>query len=113
MSWSIKIAGKPSVVAAALRSFNSRPNIYPDPQRDQVFDVTASQVEQMPKNPDEPGYLNGVIVEGNGHSGSVFSMRVEMIELASEPVVVVSTDPAGQPPESAPQAAPEAAQSAQ
>lgn len=81
MSWAIKIAGKRQAVAAALRNYGLRKGMYPDAQRDSVLENAAVMVESM--NTSAP--YNGVIVEGSGHQGSNYQIKVDNTELAAEP----------------------------
>lgn len=79
MSWAIKIVGKRPAVAAALRDYGLRKGIYPDAQRDSVLENAAAMIEAMTTS---TLYENGVIVEGSGHQGSNYQIKVDNTEIA-------------------------------
>lgn len=77
MSWGVKIVGVKRDVVRALRSYKDRPNMYQDAQRDAVLNLAADQIEASGET-----YGGGVLVEGSGHVGSNFNVKLEFCEVA-------------------------------
>lgn len=78
MSWAIKITGKRAAVVSALREYGTRKGIYPDAQRDSVLENAAVMIEAMTTS----APYDGVIVEGSGHQGSNYQIKVDNAEIA-------------------------------
>lgn len=104
MSWSVLITGKKADVSAELRGYKDTPNIYPDAQRDALLAVAADAVDAL-----QGDYYDGAYVEGSGHQGASFTIKMTPVKIASPPIPVdppgtVTGEPSPEPAATATQA---------